>query len=64
VHDYNYASFPLDLCAEEFAAFRDAVPAGTRAPDGVTVDAATGAEVRLRDLWTHGTLVLEFGSFT
>lgn len=64
MHDYNYATFPLDLCGDEFAAFRDALPAGTRAPDGVLVDAATGDEVRLGDLWSRGTLVLEFGSFT
>jgi hypothetical protein len=62
--EYNYRSFPLDLDAETFAAFPDVLTAGRKAPDGELIDARTGVTVRLSDLWTSTTLVIEFGSFT
>ena len=61
---YNYASFPLDMQAADFSAFPDILHAGTDASDGVLVNAATGAEVRLSDFWSGGPLVIEFGSAT
>jgi hypothetical protein len=64
VSEYNYQSFPLDLDAETFAAFPLGPKAGTAAPDGQLTDGATGAVVRLSDLWKSETLVIEFGSFT
>ncbi len=63
-HDYNYESFPIDLCAGEFEAFREAVPAGSPAPDGTLVDAATGEPVSLSTFWKRGPVLIEFGSIT
>ncbi len=62
--DYNYPHFPLDLDAATFAAFRDALKAGDRAPRGTLVDAATGEEVRLHRLWREMPLMIEFGSMS
>lgn len=62
--DYNYEHFPLDMEEESFAAFRDHLKAGERAPRGTLIDAATGAEVTLQSLWRDKPLMLEFGSIT
>lgn len=61
---YNYANFPLDMQEADFSAFPNILHAGTDAPDGVLVDAATGEQARLSDLWSTGPLVIEFGSAT
>ncbi len=61
---YNYANFPLDMQEADFSAFPNILHAGTDAPDGVLVNAATGAEARLSDYWSTGLLVIEFGSAT
>ena len=61
---YNYPSFPEDLQASEFGAFRDGVKAGDRAPKGTLRDLATWEPVKLHHQWRKGPLVLEFGSFT
>ena len=61
---YNYATFPLDLCADEFEAFAAALPVGSKAPGGTLVDAATGESVELSELWLRQPVMLEFGSFT
>ncbi|MCH7740013.1 MAG: hypothetical protein IIC93_07690 [Chloroflexi bacterium] len=61
---YNYASFPRDMQEADFSAFPNILHAGTDAPDGVLINAATGAETRLSDYWSTGPLVIEFGSGT
>jgi predicted Fe-S protein YdhL (DUF1289 family) len=61
---YNYETFPLDLCDEEFRLFRDILPAGTTAPDGILTNVRTRDAVSLSSLWKVAPLVLEFGSFT
>ncbi len=61
---YNYANFPEDMQEADFSAFPNILHAGTDAPDGVLVDAATGSEVRLSDYWSAGPLIIEFGSAT
>ncbi len=61
---YNYTNFPEDMQETDFSAFPNILHAGTDAPDGVLVDAATGSEVRLSDYWSEGPLVIEFGSAT
>ena len=61
---YNYAHFPEDMQAADFSAFPNILHAGTDAPDGVLVNAATGAEERLSDYWSTGPLIIEFGSAT
>ena len=62
--EYNYDSFPLDLEAETFAAFRDHLKAGDRSPRGALIDASTGEEVQLHRLWRDMPLMVEFGSIT
>ena len=62
--EYNYASFPLDMSADEFGAFADLNRAGRKAPDGELVDASDGSRVRLSDFWSKGPLMIEFGSIT
>ena len=61
---YNYANFPPDMQVADFSAFPNILHAGTDAPDGVLVNSATGAEVRLSGYWSTGPLVIEFGSAT
>ncbi len=62
--EYNYASFPLDMCAEDFPRFRSILKVGQPAPDGDLVNAGDGSAVRLSDYWGRGPLVIEFGSIT
>ncbi len=59
---YNYSNFPLDMEADIFAAFRDHLKVGERAPKGTLTDAATGEPVKLAKLWKSGPLMVEFGS--
>lgn len=61
---YNYANFPGNMQDADFSAFPNILHAGTDAPDGVLVNAATGAEIPLSDYWSTGPLVIEFGSAT
>lgn len=62
--DYNYAHFPLDGDMQDFVRFPEVARVGTKAPDGVLVDARDHREIRLRELYRKGVTVLEFGSFT
>ena len=62
---YNYEHFLLD--EEEnalFANFPTRLPAGSQAPDGTLVEAASGDEVELSALWKRNHVLIEFGSFT
>lgn len=61
---YNYHHFPEDLDRELFAAFRDHLVVGDRAPDGALIDLASNAPVQLSQLWRSGPLILEFGSLS
>ena len=62
--EYNYPRFPLDLDESTFAAFRDTLKAGDRAPKGTLIDAATGEQIKLQQLWRDRPLMIEFGSIT
>ena len=62
--DYNYASFPLDMCMEDFHRFPEVLKVGQAAPDGDLVDAFDDSVVRLSDRWRSGAVVIEFGSIT
>ena len=62
--EYNYASFPLDMCDGDFRSFPQALKVGEPSPDGTLVDASDGTAVRLSDYWSRGALVIEFGSVT
>ena len=48
----------------DFADFRQKLTVGDDAPDGLVVDAATGAEIQLSTLWRTQHVVIEFGSMT
>ena len=61
---YNYVSFPLDMQESDFEAFPNFMHVGASATDGVLINAESGEEVRLSDLWQNGSLVIEFGSIT
>jgi hypothetical protein len=64
-HDYNYAVFDIKAEANKFTEFQDGpLHAGLRAPDFPVEDLATGATVRMNELWERGFAVIEFGSFT
>ena len=62
--EYNYPSFPLDMCMEDFHRFPEVLKVGQAAPDGDLIDAADGSVVRLSDRWISGAVVIEFGSIT
>jgi hypothetical protein len=62
---YNYAVFNLQVELGKFEEFEDLpLHAGRRAPDFPVEDLETGQPVRLKDLWSVGLLVVEFGSYT
>ena len=64
-HDYNYAVFDMKAEMGKFAEFQDhPLHAGRQAPDFPLEDLATGATVRMKDLWDKTYAVIEFGSFT
>lgn len=64
---YNYEHFDAYVESgedeREFAAFPNAFHPGERAPDG-ELTLLGGGPARLSELWGHGGIVLEFGSFT
>ncbi len=62
--EYNYKTFPLDADMHDFVQFPNIARVGTKAPDGVLIDAKDGSEVRLGALYRNGVSVIEFGSFT
>ncbi|MCO4747365.1 MAG: hypothetical protein KC912_21375 [Proteobacteria bacterium] len=61
---YNYETFPLDLDEALFNGFREAIHLGDKAPDGVLVDANTGAETSLKKIRAKRPVVIEFGSYS
>lgn len=62
--DYNYKTFPLDADMQDFQQFPNIARVGTKAPDGILLDAKDGSEVQLAQLYKRGLSVIEFGSFT
>ena len=61
--DYNYNTFELSL--HEFNEFAVRAPKVTmRAPSFPLEDLATGESIAMKDLWSAGIAVIEFGSFT
>ena len=64
-HEYNYAVFNLRAEMGKFTEFQDhPLHAGREAPDFPLEDLGTGQAVRLKDLWSAGLVVIEFGSYT
>jgi hypothetical protein len=63
--EYNYAVFNLQAEMGKFTEFQDhPFHAGREAPDFPLEDLNTGQTVRLKDQWSDGLVVIEFGSFT
>jgi hypothetical protein len=63
--EYNYAVFNLKAEMGKFAEFQDdRLHPGREAPDFPLEDLETSQTVRLKDLWSDGLVVIEFGSFT
>jgi hypothetical protein len=64
-HEYNYAVFNLQAEIPKFTEFPNhPLHAGSQAPDFPLEDLDSGKVVRLKDFWTDGLVVLEFGSYT
>ena len=63
--EYNYTVFNLKSQIGKFTEFQDhPLHAGREAPDFPLEDLDTSQTVRLKDLWSDGLVVVEFGSFT
>jgi hypothetical protein len=63
--EYNYAVFNLQRESGKFTEFQDhPLHAGRTAPDFPLEDLSSGQAVRLKELWTGGLVVIEFGSYT
>lgn len=62
--EYNYAIFDMVAERPHQTAFPGFLHVGERAPDFPLEDLDTGETVRLKDLWSEGLVVAEFGSFT
>ena len=61
--EYNYSEFVSS--PNEFLEFAVHAPKESmRAPSFPLEDLATGATVHMKDLWSTGVTVMEFGSFT
>lgn len=64
-YDYNYAVFNLQAEMGKFTEFQDhPLHAGRQASDFPLEDLDTGQTVHLKDLWSAGPVIIEFGSFT
>jgi hypothetical protein len=60
---YNYSEFTAS--PNEFLDFAEHAPKATmRAPSFPLEDLATGKMVEMKELWSAGVTVMEFGSFT
>jgi hypothetical protein len=62
--EYNYMHFPLDGDMDDFIRFPHVARVSSKAPDGTLIDAESGAEVHLGELYRKGVTVIEFGSYT
>ena len=61
---YNYDVFDMPAERPNFEGFVGALHVGERAPDFPLEDLESGETVRLKDLWSKGLVIAEFGSFT
>lgn len=60
---YNYSSF--DVSPQDFVEFATHAPKVTmRAPSFPLEQLTTGRVVEMKELWSTGIAVVEFGSFT
>ncbi len=64
MREYNYDVFDMQAERPHFEGFVDTLHVGERAPDFPLEDLESGATVRLKDLWSKGLVIAEFGSFT
>ena len=62
--DYNYAEFNMKAEAPHFQGFPANLHVGVRAPDFPLEDLESGEMINIKDLWTDGPVIVEFGSFT
>jgi hypothetical protein len=62
--EYNYAKFDLPTELVPFEYFPDFVNVGTGAPSFPLQDLSTGETVEMKNLWSKGYAIIEFGSFT
>jgi hypothetical protein len=64
-NDYNYAVFNLQAELGKFEEFENLpLHAGRRALDFPVEDLETGQTTQLKELWSAGLLIVEFGSYT
>ena len=61
---YNYEVFDKQAEMPNFQGFVGNLHVGERAPDFPLEDLESGETVRLKDLWSKGLVIAEFGSFT
>ena len=62
--DYNYSEFDMMAERPNFDRFPANLHVGERAPDFALEDLDSGEAVNLKDVWSEGVTVVEFGSFT
>jgi len=62
--DYNYVHFEMGSERHKFDDFANVLHVGQRAPDFALQDLDSGDTVQMKDLWSQGLVVAEFGSFT
>jgi hypothetical protein len=62
--DYNYSVFDMVAERPNQVEFPGILNVGSRAPDLPLEDLETGETVHLKDLWSEGLVIAEFGSFT
>lgn len=62
--EYNYVHFDMMAERPKFEGFSGVLHVGERAPDFAFEDLDSGETVRLKDLWSNGFVIAEFGSFT
>ncbi len=62
--DYNYSVFDMMAERPSFGNFPANLHVGERAPDFALEDLDSGEPVNLKDVWSTGVTVVEFGSFT
>lgn len=61
---YNYTEFDLPTELVPFESFPNYINVGTRGPNFPLQDLHTGEMVEMKNLWSKGFAVIEFGSFT
>ena len=62
--EYNYVHFDMIAERPKFDGFADILHVGQRAPDFPLEDLESGETVHLKELWSEGLVIAEFGSFT